>query len=136
MNETHDVLESAKSWLGKVELGEGRHFRNLTVFPLLVSEAGGPAPPRYELLSDAIEAGEVGDEVPDRPAGGGRDDEGRVRVALADGIDPVTAPARCMRLRRGRRRGKADLGNQDRLGRQLGEIFEVALVGRPGDRAG
>ena len=57
MSEQHDVLESTKSWLGKVEVGEGRHFRNLTVFPLLVSEEGEGAKPRYELLSDAIEAG-------------------------------------------------------------------------------
>jgi len=57
MSEQHDVLESTKSWLGKVEVGEGRHFRNLTVFPLLVSEEGEAAKPRYELLSDAIEAG-------------------------------------------------------------------------------
>jgi hypothetical protein len=65
MNETHDVLESTKSWLGKVEVGEGRHFRNLTVFPLLVSEEGEPAKPRYELLSDAIEAGKASVEEVD-----------------------------------------------------------------------
>jgi hypothetical protein len=57
MIEHHDVLESTKRWLGRVEVGEGRHFHNLTVFPLLMSEQSAPANPRYELLSDAIEAG-------------------------------------------------------------------------------
>ena len=60
MIEHQDVLESTKSWLDKVEVGEGRHFRNLTVFPLLVGEEAegtDAVKPRYELLSDAIEAG-------------------------------------------------------------------------------
>ncbi len=65
MSETHDVLESTKSWLGKVEVGEGRHFRNLTVFPLLMNEEAEPAKPRYELLSDAIEAGKASVEEVD-----------------------------------------------------------------------
>ena len=65
MIEQHDVLESTKSWLGKVEVGEGRHFRNLTVFPLLVNEEAAPAKPRYELLSDAIEAGKASVEEVD-----------------------------------------------------------------------
>jgi hypothetical protein len=70
MEASQDVLGSTKGWLGRVEVGEGRHFRNLTVFPLTVGEEAD-GPPRYELLSDAIAAGRAsvgevseGGEVP------------------------------------------------------------------------
>lgn len=56
MQQHENVLESTKTWLGRVRVGEGRHFHNLTIFPLMVC-GDDPVAPRYELLSDAIEAG-------------------------------------------------------------------------------
>ena len=59
-----DAVASAREWLEGIELGEGMHHRNLTVFPLLARgagdvEAGSGGSGRYRLLSDAIEAGEA-----------------------------------------------------------------------------
>jgi hypothetical protein len=72
--QTIDVLEQAKGWIDGLEVGEGIHCRNLTVFPVFhPAEDGGTQEnsARYQLLSDGIEKGEAvvqevdeGGEVP------------------------------------------------------------------------
>ncbi len=61
------VLQSARDWLGALEVGEGAHHRNLTVFPLFPKGAKGAMETadsskesdRYLLIDDAIEAGQA-----------------------------------------------------------------------------
>lgn len=78
-----DTKQQVQTWLAGVEVGEGKHHQNLTVFPLfwhgeVPGEMGGEATAdsdnggaRYQLLSDAIEGQEAtveelseGGEVP------------------------------------------------------------------------
>jgi hypothetical protein len=40
----------------RVKVGEGRHFQNLTIFPLLAAEEP-PGEPEYLLLDEAIASG-------------------------------------------------------------------------------
>ncbi len=75
-NETQivEVMEQAKGWIAGLEVGEGIHCRNLTVFPLSHSAAGDGSDeksPKYQLLSEGIDKGEAvveevdeGGEVP------------------------------------------------------------------------
>ncbi|TNF78445.1 MAG: hypothetical protein EP299_03590 [Acidobacteria bacterium] len=75
-NEIHmvDSMEEAKGWLAGLEIGEGIHCRNLTVFPLFHpadGDGGDAKSPRYQLLSEGIDKGEAvveevdeGGEVP------------------------------------------------------------------------
>jgi hypothetical protein len=69
-----DVMEQAKGWIAGLEVGEGIHCRNLTVFPVFHSagvDGGEEKSPKYQLLSEGIDKGEAvveevdeGGEVP------------------------------------------------------------------------
>jgi hypothetical protein len=69
-----DVMEQAKGWIAGLEIGEGIHCRNLTVFPVFHSagvDGGEEKSPKYQLLSEGIDKGEAvveevdeGGEVP------------------------------------------------------------------------
>jgi hypothetical protein len=61
-NQGIDVMEQAKGWIAGLEIGEGIHHRNLTLFPVFRPGEGdgfGDRAPRYQLLSDGIEKGEA-----------------------------------------------------------------------------
>jgi hypothetical protein len=73
-NQIVEVMEQAKGWIAGLEVGEGIHCRNLTVFPVFHSAEGDrtkDGSPRYQLLSEGIDKGEAvveevdeGGEVP------------------------------------------------------------------------
>lgn len=58
MNESTSKKQQVQEWLAQVEVGEGIHHQNLTVFPVFWR---GEEPPieRYQLLSDAVETHEA-----------------------------------------------------------------------------
>ena len=58
MDEQTANRSQVQEWLGKVEVGEGLHHQNLTLFPLY-RPGEEPVFERYRLLSDAVEAKEA-----------------------------------------------------------------------------
>lgn len=58
MDEQTANRSQVEEWLGKVEVGEGMHHQNLTLFPLYW-RGEKPVFQRYRLLSDAVKAKEA-----------------------------------------------------------------------------
>jgi hypothetical protein len=50
--------QQVQEWLSQIEVGEGMHHENLTIFPVFW-QGGGSEADRYDLLSEAVEAEEA-----------------------------------------------------------------------------